>query len=161
MSPGRLKLSDRVGVILAGATLLFSVSGAATIVIPSLDPAMGETTDAARTLDEQSEHGMRLYRSEGCWYCHTQQVRRTATDTALGDALAPGDYAGQIPAMLGAERLGPDLTHVGDRYASRSDELRALLSDPRRDRGPSTMPSYGYLSDGDLDALVEYLLSLS
>ena len=151
--------TGRVGVLLSGVVLLFSCALAATVVLPAIDDeALGATTDHAREFGELEQEGMRVYQSEGCWYCHTQQVRRTMTDVSLGDRLEPGDYDAQSPAMLGQERMGPDLTHIGSRIESASD-LRTRIVDPRA-AGRSSVHSFGYLTGSDLDALVAYLQSL-
>lgn len=154
-----LRADRHVGLFLAGALLLTFLAFGATVVLPATDPAMSEESDALRSFGSVEELGMSVYRSEGCWYCHTQQVRDATADAGLGEPLAPGDYGEHSPAMLGSARIGPDLTHVGSRYSS-SDELIALLRDPRADGRHSSMPSYAFLSDGDLEALAAYLLAL-
>jgi cbb3-type cytochrome c oxidase subunit II len=103
--------------------------------------------------------GRAIYLEEGCYYCHTQQVRPIVTDVGLGVVSEAGDYVHETPAALGVERLGPDLTHVGDRYPT-AGVLISRLVDPRGSRSWSIMPSYDRLSDEELDALAEYLLSL-
>lgn len=150
----------RLGVFLGGVVLLIFVAIGATVVLPVTDPALDETTEAARSFGAQAERGMELYRSEGCWYCHTQQVREgVGADAMLGEPLAPGDHADQDPAMLGTLRIGPDLTHVGARYSS-ADELVALLREPRAEGRRSQMPSYDRLSPEELESIAEYLLTL-
>lgn len=98
---------------------------------------------------------MEVYRNEGCWYCHTQYRRETALDAA-GERLPTEAYLGLAPAMLGHERIGPDLT------SGLSDDEQALveyLRDPGADGEQSAMPSYAYLGEEDLRALAAYLLS--
>ncbi len=101
---------------------------------------------------------MRIYRSEGCWYCHTGYVRATSVDSALGDVTDAKRFAGSSPAMLGVERIGPDLTGVGARFASPA-ALAAYLEDPAEDHRRTAMPSYAFLSDAELEALAAYLLA--
>jgi cbb3-type cytochrome oxidase cytochrome c subunit len=98
---------------------------------------------------------MKIYRTEGCWYCHTQEVRTTPVDAPYGKPLGVRAYAGLSPVLLGSERVGPDLAHVGSRYGSAAD-IMDFLSRPSK----SQMPSYGYMSDSDLRALAAYLSSL-
>ena len=152
----RVRADRRTGLLLAGGLLATFVAFGATVVLPATDPASQETTDGARSFEAVEQEGMAVYRSEGCWYCHTQQVRDS--DAALGDPLAPGDYGEDTP-MLGSVRVGPDLTHVGSRYGDPS-AIVALLTEPRADGRHSSMPSYRYLSDADLEALAAYLLAL-
>jgi mono/diheme cytochrome c family protein len=105
--------------------------------------------------------GRELYVSEGCVYCHTQQVRANVADVGLGPVTLREDVMLASPALLGRIRLGPDLSHAGARPPT-SDVawVRDHLSDPRRDRGWSAMPSYDYLSDDELNALAQYIVSL-
>jgi cbb3-type cytochrome oxidase cytochrome c subunit len=146
-----------VGVLLAGVVLLTFFGLAVTVVLPAADPSLADV-DATRTFDEQAMRGMEIYRSEGCWYCHTMQVRDVTSDTGLGEPLPAAAYAEQQPAMLGAERIGPDLSHVGARLDR--DGVLQTLRRPRRDGRASSMPSYAHLSSAELDALASYLLSL-
>lgn len=156
----RLRADRRLGLLWGGVVLLVLATVAVTVLLPAVDPELGETSEHARAFGDLEERGMAVYRAEGCWYCHTQQVRDGAPADALyGEPLAPGDYAAQDPAMLGEVRVGPDLTHVGSRYDN-AGELIALLTDPRAEGRRSTMPSYGYLSTDDLEALAAYLLAL-
>lgn len=73
----------------------------------------------------------------------------------------PGDYVYQKPVLWGTNRQGPDLSHVSSRpYATKEWHI-SHLKDPRGNwLAASLMPSFDHLSDDDLDALAEYLLTL-
>jgi len=119
--------------------------------------------EATRSHPEGSPEarGAELYLSEGCWYCHTQQVRPIVTDVGLGPVSTPGDYAYDDFDVLGIERIGPDLAHAGSRPPT-DDRTWNLehLRDPRAIRSWSTMPSYAYLSERDLADLAAYVAAL-
>jgi cbb3-type cytochrome c oxidase subunit II len=151
----RIRADRRVGLLLAGIVFLTFVAIGVTVALPAADPAV-RSTKGERKLSALQIRGMKVYRNEGCWYCHTQYVRDTPVDAPYGKPLPPGAYAGQSPALLGTVRIGPDLTHVGSRYASASD-LITLLS---HRRPSSEMPSYAYLSPKAMKALAAYLLTL-
>jgi cytochrome c oxidase cbb3-type subunit II len=99
--------------------------------------------------------GLEVYVSEGCVYCHTQQVRPLEMDAVWGRPSAPGDYAyvrpagvwqPYAPAVLGSERTGPDLSNVGARQAS--DVWQYLhLYNPRSVVEGSIMPAFPWLFD--------------
>ena len=100
--------------------------------------------------------GLKVYVSEGCVYCHTQQVRPLKMDASLGKALGPWRLrvrAGRLecgspyaPAILGSERTGPDLSNVGARQAS--DVWQYLhLYNPRSVVEGSVMPAFPWLFD--------------
>ena len=150
-----LRADRRVGLLLAGVALLSFVSIATTIALPASDPALEAKP---REFSAQEKHGMKVYRAEGCWYCHTSYVRETVVDSSLGKPLDAKAYAGMSPSMLGTERLGPDLTYVHTRFADAA-ELVAYLRGPSEEVKRTSMPLYGYLSDDDLEALAAYLLS--
>jgi cbb3-type cytochrome oxidase subunit FixO-like protein len=75
-----------------------------------------------------AERGKRVYVANGCFYCHSQQIRAdyAASDVDLqrwaaasprpkwGDRRsAPRDYIFDRPALIGKVRLGPDLANIG------------------------------------------------
>jgi cytochrome c oxidase cbb3-type subunit II len=151
-----IRADQRLGLILGGAVLLTFVSLGATVALPAADPDVRAA--ATSRLSDAERSGMRVYASEGCWYCHTMNVRSTPSDAIFGSATEPNAYAGQNPALIGVERVGPDLSHVGSRYDSAS-EVIALLRDARAKGRDSSMPPYDYLSDGDLQALAAFLLA--
>jgi cbb3-type cytochrome oxidase cytochrome c subunit len=155
MSRPKLRADQRVGLLLAGVVLLSFVSIATTIALPASDP---DLRTSPRKLSSQQQHGMQVFKAEGCWYCHTSYVRETSADKALGKPLSAKDYAGVSPSMLGVERDGPDLTYLHTRFSSASD-LVSYLRDPSSAGDRTFMPSYAYLSDADLEALAAYLLS--
>jgi cytochrome c oxidase cbb3-type subunit 2 len=107
----------------------------------------------APTADETA--GLHVYVSEGCVYCHTQQVRPLEMDNVWGRPSAPGDYAfvqpidlwrPYAPAVLGSERTGPDLSNVGARQGS--DVWQYLhLYNPRSVVDGSVMPAFPWLFD--------------
>ncbi|MBI2941659.1 MAG: cbb3-type cytochrome c oxidase subunit II [Chloroflexi bacterium] len=152
---------------LAALSLLMLALGlVATVWLPGLE---GEQPSALAANYTSAElRGRAIFQREGCWYCHTQQVRapevgRGTIDRPgdIGPESAPGDYARQQPVFWGTERQGPDLSHVASRAAggNRAWQLVHLRS-PSQVRPGSTMPSYAHLPDDELEALVDYLLTL-
>ncbi len=155
-------------LLVRGAVALFALAAASVFLIPTLDAPNRTATLAADAIEFAEGSlpalGADLYVSEGCVYCHTQQVRPIITDVGLGTVSMPGDYARQDPVLLGYRRVGPDLTHIGSRTTSTRGLLERLRS-PRSsfdDGGEwDIMPAYDYLSDDDLLAIAEYLGALN
>jgi cytochrome c oxidase cbb3-type subunit 1 len=158
-----------IPVLMRGAIGLFALAAVSVFGIPTLD---APNTTATLVADARefapgtlAALGADLYVTEGCVYCHTQQVRPIIADVGLGAVSVPGDYARQSPMALGYRRVGPDLTNVGQRTTS-TRLLLELLRAPRDsfDGGDGTewsvMPSYDYLPDNDLLAIAEYLGAL-
>ncbi|HSG78963.1 MAG TPA: cbb3-type cytochrome c oxidase subunit I [Acidimicrobiia bacterium] len=167
--------------IVQGVFALTIVAGLAVVVTPMFDAGgaspqrnepsiLAEQSASRNRVDAENVRGYELYVSEGCWYCHTQQVRAIVTDVGLGPVSVPGDYYYDDADVIGLERIGPDLTHAGSRQPTNSRRLvRAHLLDPRDPPGDgvdavrrpwSTMPSYDYLSDEDIRALAAYVTGL-
>ncbi len=149
-----------------GSTGLLVLAALLVVLLPSLEASHVDGTilsDRSRNYrsDDFLERGRGLYLAEGCWYCHTQDVRPIVTDVELGAVSQPGDYANEVPALLGTARVGPDLMHAATREeAGSSAFLFDHLTDPRVDRPWSIMPSYDYLSENDRLALAAYITSL-
>ena len=151
----RVRVDRRLGLLLGGVLLASCVALGAAVALPSADPTLHGD---AKKLSKLEARGMKVYRNEGCWYCHTQYLRSSATDSELGRPLDLDAYLGATPAMLGHERIGPDLTQ-GLSFANLS-ALVDYLSKPGSQGYRSSMPSYAYLGEDDLRALAAYLLSL-
>ncbi|KAB2667634.1 MAG: cytochrome-c oxidase [Verrucomicrobia bacterium] len=97
----------------------------------------------------QAQQGAELYRSLGCIYCHSQQVR----PEGFGADIARGwgkrrsvsrDYIYEPTVMLGTSRTGPDLTNIGERQSSAEWHLTHLY-DPRITSKGSIMPPHPFL----------------
>lgn len=99
-----------------------------------------------------AEQGKRVYISEGCMYCHSQQVRPQGfgADFERGwgpRQSVPRDYILQERVLLGTMRTGPDLTNVGGRSISAPGSTWHYehLYDPQITSEGSIMPPYNYL----------------
>lgn len=98
--------------------------------------------------------GLKLFVSEGCVACHTQQVRNIEMDKVWGSRPSmPSDYYfskkrldvwRQSPSLLGSERTGPDLTNAGERQPGEQWHLLHLFN-PRIVVEESIMPAYPWL----------------
>jgi cytochrome c oxidase cbb3-type subunit I/II len=88
--------------------------------------------------------GRDIYIREGCYLCHSQQIR-----TLVGDVLRYGDYSklGESiydhPYQWGSKRIGPDLSREGGKYPNSWHYFH--MRDPRQISPGSTMPTYPWL----------------
>ncbi|MBI4199870.1 MAG: cbb3-type cytochrome c oxidase subunit II [Chloroflexi bacterium] len=159
-------MRQRTPLRLIGGSLAFLALGlAVTVGIPALE---GPPPSAQAVPYSQVQlQGRSIYIREGCWYCHTQQVRPIEVEPGtvrvrgdLGPASRPGDYAYQKPPLWGTNRQGPDLTYTSRRaYGTKEWHIRHL-KEPRKTILGSIMPSFAHLPEEELDALAEYLLTL-
>src|ERR1043166_1401592 len=116
-----------LATLILGIFGTFSFSWLGLILVPNfqighLNPQMDEEgTDVyPAPRSGMAERGRRVYVANGCYYCHTQQVRAyyaaADIDRKWGDRRsAPRDYIFDRPVLLGKERMGPDLANIGKR----------------------------------------------
>ena len=97
--------------------------------------------------------GQRVYREQGCYQCHTQVVRPTYAGPDrwrkgwAGETpreTHPMDYYGLPIAMLGVQRIGPDLANVGYRVTDAKWHYKHLYA-PRSINDYSVMPAFTQL----------------
>ncbi|MGE3623683.1 MAG: cytochrome-c oxidase, cbb3-type subunit II [Bdellovibrionales bacterium] len=90
--------------------------------------------------------GQNIYIREGCYVCHSQQVRPLRDEVErYGHYSLAAESMYDHPFQWGSERTGPDLARVGGKY---SDEWHtAHLVDPRSVVPESIMPAYGFLKN--------------
>lgn len=93
--------------------------------------------------------GRYLYVSEGCYNCHSQQIRPLIAETKrYGEYSQPGEFIYDRPFQWGSRRIGPDLAREGGRQSSfwhwTHFENPALISPG------SVMPSFKHLLKSDL-----------
>jgi cytochrome c oxidase cbb3-type subunit 2 len=95
--------------------------------------------------------GRDVYVSEGCYLCHSQQIRPFRAETRrYGHYSLAGESVYERPFQWGSKRTGPDLARVGGRY---SDEWhRVHLLNPRDVVPESNMPSFPWLAKRKVDA---------
>src|SRR3954462_9048542 len=79
--------------------------------------------------------GRHVYVSNGCVYCHSEQVRPDYAGSDIerkwGDRRsAPRDYIFARPVALGKMRLGPDLSNIGKRAPNEDETGSAPASSP-------------------------------
>lgn len=111
--------------------------------------AVGQVTYYPQARNGEAQQGAELYRSLGCVYCHTQQVR----PEGFGSDLTRGwgkrrsvsrDYIHERIVMLGTSRTGPDLTNIGERQSDYSWHFLHLYNPQITSKG-SVMPPYPFL----------------
>ena len=112
-----------------------------------------QTTQAApgvEPYDPLEFAGRDVYVREGCYNCHSQQVRPFRAETErYGHYSVAGESVYDHPFQWGSKRTGPDLARVGGRY---SDAWQlAHLYNPRDVVPESNMPAYPWLFENKLD----------
>jgi cytochrome c oxidase cbb3-type subunit II len=138
----------RITVILFGAFMMLLTATASLVIIPYFQLADIAPPPGLKPYTAAQLAGRKVYVSEGCVYCHSQQPRDPAygpdTKRGWGRASVPADYVYDKPHLLGTMRTGPDLLNIGRRQPSEDWHLLHLYQ-PRAVTEASIMPSYPYL----------------
>lgn len=135
---------NNVWALVAASAVIYAAYCVLMGVIPGL--VLSHTRPIAGLVppNAQEIRGRDIYVSEGCSYCHTQNVRPLVQDKVFGRPSVAGDYAYDTPQLLGTERTGPDLSNIGLRQPS--DVWQFIhLWDPRAVVSQSIMPRYTWL----------------
>jgi len=89
--------------------------------------------------------GYNIYIREGCYTCHSQQIRPLRDEVErYGHYSLAAESMYDHPFQWGSKRTGPDLARVGGKY---SDEWHvAHMKNPREVVPESIMPTYAFLA---------------
>lgn len=158
---------SRSSYLFAGIFGSFAVSCFALVLVPQmqlggLQAQFDEENNEIYPV-ENPRAGVDVYISEGCQYCHSQQVR----DPQYGPDIERGwgprrsvalDYLYDEPALIGSSRMGPDLANTGGkewRNEAKDDPRKPAQRDaawhylhlynPTAVITESNMPPYRYL----------------
>jgi cytochrome c oxidase cbb3-type subunit 2 len=135
---------DRLWVLMTASFVIYALLAIVMGVIPGIILSDTKPTPGISPLSGPAARGREVYVSEGCSYCHTQQVRPLAQDLVFGRPSTRGDYAYSTPQLLGTERTGPDLTNIGSIQPS-AVWTYIHLYEPRSVVSASIMPAYPWL----------------
>lgn len=135
------------------ATILFSLAG--LVLIPNwqfqeLKPVVDQNGVSHPTAPEGTVLlGREVYISEGCLYCHSQQVRAADFGADIqrnwgSRRSVARDYIFDRPHLMGTMRTGPDLANIGMRQPSRDWQYLHLFN-PQITSPGSVMPSFRFL----------------
>lgn len=93
--------------------------------------------------------GREIYIQEGCYNCHSQQIRPLFAETERYGAYSkPGEFIYDRPFQWGSRRIGPDLAREGGKQ-SHDWHLRHLMYPQITEN--SVMPAYTHLLTRPLD----------
>ena len=159
---------DKHKVIETNATLLLVLSLVVVLIggIVEIVPLFYmqntiEKVDGMRPYTPLELQGRAIYIREGCYLCHSQQVRPFKDEVErYGHYSLAAESIYDRPFQWGSKRTGPDLARVGGRYSN--DWHVAHLASPRAVVPESIMPAYPFLAERPLqyDDIVDHLKAL-
>ncbi|MDC7786376.1 cytochrome-c oxidase, cbb3-type subunit II [Rhodoplanes sp. TEM] len=137
-------------LLLIGILLVVSIGGLVEIAPLFYLKSTIEKVEGMRPYTPLELAGRNVYIREGCYTCHSQQVRPLRDEVErYGHYSLAAESMYDHPFQWGSKRTGPDLSRVGGKY---SDEWHvAHLKNPRAVVPQSVMPGYPFLAQADLD----------
>ena len=143
-------IEKSVNLMMVLIVIAISIGGLVELIPLMLSSDATEPDDGIVPYSALRLAGRDVYVSEGCYGCHSQQIRPFRSETErYGPYSTAGEFVYDRPFQFGSKRTGPDLARVGGRY---SDEWQRLhLVDPRALVPESNMPGYPWLAERELD----------
>ncbi|MCB1784268.1 MAG: cytochrome-c oxidase, cbb3-type subunit II [Alphaproteobacteria bacterium] len=153
---------ERNSVLLLIFSILAVLVGGIVEVIPLFRmETVIEPVKGVRPYTPLELAGYNIYVREGCYVCHSQQIRPLRDEVArYGHYSLAAESMYDHPFQWGSKRTGPDLARVGGKY---SDAWHvAHLKNPRDVVPESIMPPYSFLSKNaaKIDDLGQHLKTL-
>lgn len=138
-------------VLLLGILLVVAIGGLVEIVPLFFVKSTIETVEGVRPYTPLELVGRNIYVREGCYLCHSQQIRPLRDEVErYGHYSLAAESVYDHPFQWGSKRNGPDLARVGGKY---SDDWHVQhLASPQALVPTSIMPSYAFLAERVIDS---------
>jgi cytochrome c oxidase cbb3-type subunit 2 len=147
----RHEFLEKNGLILTVAILVVVAIGGLVEIAPLfyLESTI-EKVSGVRPYSPLELAGRNVYIREGCYVCHSQQIRPLRDEVErYGHYSLAAESMYDHPFQWGSKRTGPDLARVGGKY---SDAWHVQhMIDPRALVPESIMPPYKFLATKKLD----------
>ena len=143
-------IEKSVNLMMVLIVLAISIGGLVEIVPLMLSADATEPDENIAPYSALRLAGRDVYIREGCYGCHSQQIRPFRSETErYGPYSTAGEFVYDRPFQFGSKRTGPDLARVGGRYSD--DWQRLHLINPRALVPESNMPGYPWLTERQVD----------
>ena len=135
-------------LLLILTVIVISIGGIVEIVPLFRIETTIEKVEGMRPYTPLELAGAKIYKREGCYGCHSQQVRVLRDEVErYGHYSIPAESMYDYPFQWGSKRTGPDLARLGGKY---SDEWHTRhIINPRSVVPESIMPGYKFLIERD------------
>ena len=143
---------ERNAILLLALTLATIAIGGIVEIVPlfTIETTV-EHVKGMRPYTPLELAGRDIYVREGCYLCHSQQIRALKDEVErYGHYSLAAESMYDHPYQWGSKRIGPDLSRVGGKYSS--DWHYAHLSNPQALVPESLMPRYAFLAETPLKA---------
>lgn len=137
-------------LLLVLSLIVVSIGGIIEIVPTYLVKSNIPTITSVQPYTPLELQGRDIYIREGCYNCHSQQIRPFRYEVArYGEYSKAGEFVYDHPFQWGSKRTGPDLARVGGKYPDSWHFFHMLKPDDVVQS--SIMPSYPFLFEKDLN----------
>lgn len=146
----RHTLIERNAVLMTVLTLLVVAIGGVVEIIPlfTIETTL-ERVQGMRPYSPLELMGRNIYVREGCYLCHSQQVRALRDEVErYGHYSLAAESMYDHPFQWGSKRNGPDLARVGGKYSN--DWHYAHMIEPKALVPETIMPPYRFLANRPL-----------
>lgn len=144
------KLEKNSVLLMIGIVLVVLVGGIVEIVPLFRIETTIERVQGMRPYTPLELMGQNIYVREGCYLCHSQQIRPLRDEVErYGHYSLAAESMYDHPFQWGSERTGPDLARIGGKYSN--EWHTAHLTNPRKVVPESIMPAYAFLKERSLD----------
>ncbi|MCF6264329.1 MAG: cytochrome-c oxidase, cbb3-type subunit II [Xanthomonadales bacterium] len=144
-------VEKNIGLMMILIVAVISVAGLVEILPLALQKSLvGEPIEGIEPYDALALEGRDIYVREGCYVCHSQQIRPFVSETErYGPYSVAGESVYDRPFQWGSKRTGPDLARIGGRF---TDEWHRIhFMNPRDVVPESNMPGYPWLAENGID----------
>lgn len=158
MLPSHSKIERNSIVLLILIIVLISVGGIIEIVPLFRIETTIEKVKGLRPYTPLELSGYNVYIKEGCYGCHSQQIRALRDEVErYGHYSLAAESMYDYPFLWGSKRTGPDLSRIGNKY-SNTWHVQHLMR-PQDVVPESIMPSYPHLKNKavDLKEIAEHM----
>lgn len=144
------KIEKNVSLMSILIVVVISIGGLVEILPLMASGAATEPLEGIEPYPPLELAGRDVYVREGCYGCHSQQIRPFRSETErYGPYSVAGEFVYDRPFQFGSKRTGPDLARVGKRYSD--DWHRIHLIKPQDLVPDSNMPAYPWLDTAPVD----------
>ncbi|MEN8722332.1 MAG: cytochrome-c oxidase, cbb3-type subunit II [Alphaproteobacteria bacterium] len=143
------KIERSIGLLAILTVLTISIGGLVEIVPLFTIEKTLERVEGVRPYSPLELTGRNIYIREGCYTCHSQQIRPFRDEVErYGHYSLAAESRYDHPFQWGSKRTGPDLARVGGKYSNQWHAAHFL--NPREVVPESIMPSYSFLAGKSL-----------
>jgi cytochrome c oxidase cbb3-type subunit 2 len=142
---------EKNAVLLAVLTTLTIAIGGIVELVPlfTIETTV-EKVEGVRPYSPLELAGRDIYVREGCYTCHSQQIRALKDEVErYGHYSLAAESMHDRPFQWGSKRNGPDLARVGGKFSN--DWHYAHLTNPQSMVPESLMPRYAFLANREVD----------